>query len=277
MGCVFRHSGDATHASAGGGRACGKSSPIGGFCNSTTLNPLVCSDPRDLTCFHSRIRLEVVTKKNKRPCGAAAAIAEQTARAEGKGADHRPSARWWPDYICRGTGGASNCTNGPNYGPGTAKWSQMDLARGFARGLTDEYHRSLKNKRPGLSGRPPCRRPRQRPRFFKCGVMHPNGRPPGVCERGKEVLVCGRVKEGLGVGDAPEGRSATRAYLGLTGEMARASARASLIALMPPTGMRALSHPPKPTQRRDVALVPQRAVALGAHGQRAMSAARARQ
>ena len=60
--------------------------------------------------------------------------AERTAR-EKKGADHRPSARRWPGYVRRGTGGASNCTNGPNYGPATAKSAQMDLARGFARWL----------------------------------------------------------------------------------------------------------------------------------------------
>ena len=34
--------------------------------------------------------------------------------------------------------GALKCTNGPYCGPGTAKWAQMDLARGFARGLTDD-------------------------------------------------------------------------------------------------------------------------------------------
>ena len=34
--------------------------------------------------------------------------------------------------------GALKCTNGPYCGPGTAKWAQMDLARGFARGLPDD-------------------------------------------------------------------------------------------------------------------------------------------
>ena len=48
---------------------------------------------------------------------------------------------------------------------------------------------------------------------------------------------------GPGVGDAPEGRSATRASLGLIGELPRVNARASLLALTPPTGMRALSRP----------------------------------
>ena len=41
---------------------------------------------------------------------------------------------------------------------------------------------------------------------------------------------------------------------GQTGEMPRANARASLLALTPLTGVRALSHPPQPTQRRDLAL-----------------------
>ena len=65
---------------------------------------------------------------------AGASGAERTAR-ENKGADHRLRARQWPGYVRRGTGGASNCTNGPNYGPATAKSAQMDLARGFARWL----------------------------------------------------------------------------------------------------------------------------------------------
>ena len=59
---------------------------------------------------------------------------------------------------------------------------------------------------------------------------------------------------GPGVGDAPEGRSATRAYLGLIGELPRVNSRTSLLALTTPSGMRALSHPPQPTQRRDLAL-----------------------
>ena len=73
------------------------------------------------------------SRYKKMPC-AGASGAERTAR-EKKGADHRPSARRWPGYVRRGTGGASNCTNGLNYGPGTAKSAQMDLARGFARWL----------------------------------------------------------------------------------------------------------------------------------------------
>ena len=56
---------------------------------------------------------------------------------------------------------------------------------------------------------------------------------------------------GPGVGNAPEGRSATRAYLGLIGKLPRVNSRASLLALTPPTGMRALPDPPQHTQRRD--------------------------
>jgi hypothetical protein len=59
---------------------------------------------------------------------------------------------------------------------------------------------------------------------------------------------------GLGVGGAPKGRSATRAYLGLVVEMASMNARASLLALTPPTGMRALPDPPQHTHRRDLPL-----------------------
>ena len=60
---------------------------------------------------------------------------------------------------------------------------------------------------------------------------------------------------GLRVGDAPEGRSAARVYLGTTGEIARrASARASLLSLTPPTAMPALPDPPQHTHRRDPAL-----------------------
>ena len=41
----FRHSGDATHAS--GRQGVREAEPNGGFGNSTTLDPLVRSDPRD--------------------------------------------------------------------------------------------------------------------------------------------------------------------------------------------------------------------------------------
>ena len=59
---------------------------------------------------------------------------------------------------------------------------------------------------------------------------------------------------GPGVGNAPEVRSATRAYLGLIGELPRVNSRASLLALTAPIGMRALPDPPQPTQRRDLTL-----------------------
>ena len=59
---------------------------------------------------------------------------------------------------------------------------------------------------------------------------------------------------GLGVGGAPKGRSATRAYLGLIGELPRVNSRASLLAQTPPSGMRALPDPPQHTQRRDLSL-----------------------
>ena len=56
---------------------------------------------------------------------------------------------------------------------------------------------------------------------------------------------------GPGVGHAPEGRSATRAYLGLVGELPRVNSRASLLSLTPPTGMPALPNPPQHTQRQE--------------------------
>jgi len=59
---------------------------------------------------------------------------------------------------------------------------------------------------------------------------------------------------GLAVGGAPEDRSGTRVYLGLVVEMASTNARASLLALTPPTGMPALPDPPQHTQRRDLSL-----------------------
>ena len=59
---------------------------------------------------------------------------------------------------------------------------------------------------------------------------------------------------GPGVGDAPEGRSAARAYLGLIRELPRVNARAPLPVLTSPSGMRALPDPPQHTQRRDLPL-----------------------
>ena len=50
---------------------------------------------------------------------------------------------------------------------------------------------------------------------------------------------------GPGVGNAPEGRSATRAYFGLIGELPRLNSRASLLVLTSPSGMRAL-YPTRP-------------------------------
>ena len=84
----FRHSGDATHASSGraqwqGAREAEPDSRL--LFNSTTLDPLVRSDPRNSSCLNSRIRLKVVTKKRPR---SAAAVAEQTAR--GRKKKHRP-------------------------------------------------------------------------------------------------------------------------------------------------------------------------------------------
>ena len=105
--------------------------PNGRFGISTTLDPPVRSDLRGFRRLRPYILLEVA---NTKIALAGASGAERTAR-EKKGADHRPSARRWPGYVRRGTGGASNCTNGLNYGPGTAKSAQMDLARGFARWL----------------------------------------------------------------------------------------------------------------------------------------------
>ena len=85
----------------------------------------------------------------------------------------------------------------------------------------------------------------------------------------------GRAKVGLRVGDAPEGRSAARVYLGTTGEIARASARASLLSLTPPTGMPALPDPPQHQHtQRQTRHLPRRAVALGASCRRAMTGGR---
>ena len=79
---------------------------------------------------------------------------------------------------------------------------------------------------------------------FRSWQGDPNGRPGG----------CGRGNVGLGVGHAAEGRSATRAHLGQTGELPRVNAHASLLALMAPIGMRALFQPPQPLQRRDLTI-----------------------
>ena len=75
---------------------------------------------------------------------------------------------------------------------------------------------------------------------------------------------------GPGVGDAPEiGRSATRAYLGLIGELPRANSRAYLCSLgRRPSGCARSPTRPNPPNDETWRL-PRRAVALGAHGQRA--------
>ena len=51
-----------------------------------------------------------------------------------------------------------------------------------------------------------------------------------------------------------EGGSAARAHLRPMERISRASARASLLSLTPPTGMPALPDPPQHTQRRDLTL-----------------------
>ena len=121
-----------------------KAEPDRGVGNSATLGPLVRSDPRGLSCFYSWIRLEVATKKRLRGTAACRGVdrarkkkAQTTPPARGGGRGISVGARRVLQTVRRGKKGASNCTNGPTYGPGTAKWAQMDLARGFARGLTD--------------------------------------------------------------------------------------------------------------------------------------------
>ena len=108
-----------------------------------------------------------------------------------RGADHRPRARQWPGDVRRGTGGASNCTNGFYYGPAPCD-SEIGPNRRRAR------FRAMASSR----------RPRHRPRDFQYEIKHANGRPGGW----------GRGKVGLRVGDAPESRSAARVHLGATGE-----------------------------------------------------------
>ena len=121
----------ATPRTPAGGRACGTPSPMGGL----VFRPRLirrCARIRAVSAAYVRkFYWKLLIKKNAL---AGASGAERTARGK-KGAGYRPSARRWPGYVRRGTGGASNCTNGLNYGPGTAKSAQMDLARGFARWL----------------------------------------------------------------------------------------------------------------------------------------------
>ena len=120
----------ATPRTPAGGRACGTPRLIGGL----LFRPRLSADTLGFAQFPPLTSVNFAGSRYKKiPC-AGASGAERTARGK-KGADHRPSARRWPGYVRRGTGGASNCTNGLNYGPWTAKSAQMDLARGFARWL----------------------------------------------------------------------------------------------------------------------------------------------
>ena len=118
-----------TRTSAGG-RACGTPSPMEGLAFRPRLIRR-CARIRAVSAAYVR---KFYWKSLQKNALSGASGAERTAR-EKKGADHRPSARRWPGYVRRGTKGASNCTNGPRYGPATAKSAQMDLARGFARWL----------------------------------------------------------------------------------------------------------------------------------------------
>ena len=121
----------ATPRTPAGGRACGTPSPTGGL----VFRPrLIRRCARNRAISAAYVRKFYWKSLHKKVALAGASGAERTAR-EKKGADHRPRVRQWPGYVRRGTGGASNCTNGLNYGPGTAKWAQMDLARGFAQWL----------------------------------------------------------------------------------------------------------------------------------------------
>ena len=91
--------------------------------------------PTYLPCVPCTFFCMPLGSRYKKKCPALVLPAPSGPRAKKKGADHRPSARRWPEHVRRGTRGASNCTNGLNYGPATAKSAQMDLARGFARWL----------------------------------------------------------------------------------------------------------------------------------------------
>ena len=121
----------ATPRTPAGGRACGTPSPMGGL----VFRPRLirrCARIRAVSAAYVR---EFYWKSLQKKSPWLVLPAPSGPCAGGKGADHRPSARRWPGYVRRGTGVASNCTNGLNYGPGTAKSAQMDLARGFARWL----------------------------------------------------------------------------------------------------------------------------------------------
>ena len=114
-------------------------------------------------------------------------------------------------------------------------------------------------------GYPPLGTAQQAKTGLECGFARglPDDDPDrdhGIFSVGLSIPMVGLVRVGEGTwvwgsGGAPEGRwSATRAYLGQTGELPRVNACAPLLALMVPIGMRALSHPPQPTKRRDLTL-----------------------
>ena len=175
--------------------------------------------------------------KKKGPHGAASS-AERTVH-ENRGAAHCPSARRWQGYYQGGMVGASKCTNGPYFGHGTAKWAQIDLARGFARGLPND---------------------------------NPD-RDHGTFNARLSILMVAMV--GVGEGRWVPGSGIHRnvvplrapiwGWLGRTGEMARASARASRLALTRPPGC--VPSPTRPNPPKDaIWRLPWHAVALGAHG-----------
>ena len=155
----------ATPRTPAGGRACGTSSPMGGC---LIFRPcLIRQCPRIRAIFAAYVRNFYWKSPQKMPC-AGSSGAERTAR-EKKGADHRhrPSARRWPEYVRRGTEGASHCTNGPNNG--------LRL-----------YDSEIGSNGPRARFRAVAssRRPRHRPRDIKCHLKHPNGRPGGC---GREI------------------------------------------------------------------------------------------
>ena len=120
----------ATPRAPAGGRACGTPSSLGGL----VFRPRMirrCARIRAVSAAYVR---KFYWKSLQNNCPGWC-FRRRADRAQKKGAGHPPSARRWPGYARRGTVGASNCTNGLNYGPATAKSAQMDLARGFARWL----------------------------------------------------------------------------------------------------------------------------------------------
>ena len=121
----------ATPRTPAGGRACGTPSPVGGL----AFRPRLIRRCARIRAVSAAFVRKFYLKSPQTKCPALVLPAPSGPHAKKKGADHRPSARRWPGHVHRGTEGASNCTNGLNYGPATAKSAQMDLARGFARWL----------------------------------------------------------------------------------------------------------------------------------------------